>query len=223
MDEIIQESRMRKEEAAREREELERQRGELDEEFSNIFGELSFRPPKAQRPIERVEPDSYDKLMKEMIFDRKATATERVLAEKRFLCMWGKMEVSMLPNNPKRSSKWESDNQFLNSAKLSWFKSETIYIYTHIWSYMIVIDYMIVWSLCHFPPAHVLFQSLIIGCGWIPPWPFQPLRYKDNWRDCKGEGWETGGFRTTPLCIRNALWFICGFWGCQKPWVTVVR
>eukprot|EP00434_Breviolum_minutum_P011972 symbB.v1.2.010556.t1/scaffold694.1/size172116/19 len=77
MDEIIQESRMRKEEAAREREELERQRGELDEEFSNIFGELSFRPPKAQRPIERVEPDSYDKLMKEMIFDRKATATER--------------------------------------------------------------------------------------------------------------------------------------------------
>ena len=83
MDEIIQESRMRKEEAAREREELERQRGELDEEFSNIFGELSFRPPKAQRPIERVEPDSYDKLMKEMIFDRKATATERVLAEKR--------------------------------------------------------------------------------------------------------------------------------------------
>ena len=84
MDEIIQESRMRKEEAAREREELERQRGELDEEFSNIFGELSFRPPKAQRPIERVEPDSYDKLMKEMIFDKKATATERVLAEKRF-------------------------------------------------------------------------------------------------------------------------------------------
>lgn len=85
MDEIIQESRMRKEEAAREREELERQRGELDEEFSNIFGELSFRPPKAQRPIERVEPDSYDKLMKEMIFDRKAIATERVLAEKRFV------------------------------------------------------------------------------------------------------------------------------------------
>lgn len=100
MDEIIQESRMRKEEAAREREELERQRGELDEEFSNIFGELSFRPPKAQRPIERVEPDSYDKLMKEMIFDRKATATERVLAEKRFLCMWGKMEVFFSRTSP---------------------------------------------------------------------------------------------------------------------------
>ena len=77
MDEIIQQGRLRKEEAAREREELERQRGDLDKEFSDIRGELSFRPTKLARPIERVEADSYDKLLKEFVFDRKATATER--------------------------------------------------------------------------------------------------------------------------------------------------
>ena len=52
-----------------------------DKEFSNILDELksNFRPPKALQPIERVEPDSYDKLLKELIFDRKAVATERAL------------------------------------------------------------------------------------------------------------------------------------------------
>lgn len=79
VDDIIQQGRQRKEDAAREREELEKQRGELDKEFSNILDELklNFRPPKALQPIERVEPDSYDKLLKELIFDRKAVATER--------------------------------------------------------------------------------------------------------------------------------------------------
>ena len=45
-----------------------------DKEFSNILDELksNFRPPKALQPIERVEPDSYDKLLKELIFDKKA-------------------------------------------------------------------------------------------------------------------------------------------------------
>ena len=53
-----------------------------DKEFSNILDELksNFRPPKALQSIERVEPDSYDKLLKELIFDRKAVATERAFA-----------------------------------------------------------------------------------------------------------------------------------------------
>ncbi|CAJ1337915.1 unnamed protein product [Effrenium voratum] len=77
MDDIIEMGRARKEEAAREREELERQRGDLDKDFSSIMGELNFRPSKAQRPIDRAEPDTYDKLLKELVFDKKATATER--------------------------------------------------------------------------------------------------------------------------------------------------
>ena len=77
IDEIIQSGRMRKEEAAREREELERQRGDLDLEFSQIKNELNFRPSKLARPLERAEPDTYDKLLKEFVFDKKATATER--------------------------------------------------------------------------------------------------------------------------------------------------
>ena len=77
MDEIIREGRMRKEEAARERQELEDQRQSLDKDFSEIMQELTFRPSKAQRLQERTEPDSYDKLLKEMVFERKAVASER--------------------------------------------------------------------------------------------------------------------------------------------------
>ena len=76
-DDIVAMGRARKEEAAREREEHERQRGDLDKEFSDIMGELSFNPPKAIRPLDRPEPDSYDKLLKELVFDKKAMASER--------------------------------------------------------------------------------------------------------------------------------------------------
>eukprot|EP00931_Biecheleriopsis_adriatica_P049410 TRINITY_DN28584_c0_g1_i1.p1 TRINITY_DN28584_c0_g1~~TRINITY_DN28584_c0_g1_i1.p1 ORF type:complete len:821 (+),score=288.13 TRINITY_DN28584_c0_g1_i1:51-2513(+) len=77
VDDIVEQGRLRKAEAAKEKEEHERQLGDLDKEFGNIMSELDFRPPKAQRPIERVEPDNYDKLLKELVFDRKATASER--------------------------------------------------------------------------------------------------------------------------------------------------
>lgn len=77
MDEIIREGRMRKEEAARERQELEDQRQSLDKDFSEIMQQLTFRPSKAQRLQERTEPDSYDKLLKELVFERKAVASER--------------------------------------------------------------------------------------------------------------------------------------------------
>ncbi|CAE7758442.1 NOP14 [Symbiodinium necroappetens] len=77
MDDIVAMGRARKEEAARAREEHERQRTDLDKGFGDIMGELSFQPPKAKRLLDRPEPDSYDKLLKELVFDRKATATER--------------------------------------------------------------------------------------------------------------------------------------------------
>ena len=77
MDDVVAMGRARKEEAAREREEHERQRSDLDKGFSDIMSQLSFNPPKAARPLDRVEPDSYDKLLKEFVFDKKAVATER--------------------------------------------------------------------------------------------------------------------------------------------------
>ena len=77
IDDIVAMGRARKEEAARVREEHDRQRTDLDKGFGDIMGELSFQPPKAKRLLDRPEPDSYDKLLKELVFDRKATATER--------------------------------------------------------------------------------------------------------------------------------------------------
>ena len=77
VDDIVAMGRARKEEVAREREQHERQRGDLDKDFSNIMEELSFNLPKAQRVLQRAEPDSYDKLLRELAFDRKAVATER--------------------------------------------------------------------------------------------------------------------------------------------------
>eukprot|EP00930_Biecheleria_cincta_P049401 TRINITY_DN34611_c0_g1_i1.p1 TRINITY_DN34611_c0_g1~~TRINITY_DN34611_c0_g1_i1.p1 ORF type:complete len:806 (+),score=195.64 TRINITY_DN34611_c0_g1_i1:86-2503(+) len=77
VEDIIQQGRERKAEALQERAEHERQLGELDKDFSDIMGELNFKAPKAQRPIEKAEPDSYDRLLKEMVFQKRATATER--------------------------------------------------------------------------------------------------------------------------------------------------
>lgn len=79
-------SRLKRIEAAKEREEQERQLGKLDADFGDIMGELDFRPPKssvllrsepkapaAAKPV----PDEFDKLLKELAFERKATATDR--------------------------------------------------------------------------------------------------------------------------------------------------
>lgn len=77
IDDIVQQGRERKALAMQEKAEHERQLGELDKDFTDVMGELNFNPPKAQRPIERVEADSYDRLLKEMTFQKRATATER--------------------------------------------------------------------------------------------------------------------------------------------------
>jgi len=77
VDDIVERGRIRKAEEKREKMEHERQLGDLDEGFGDLMSELQFRPPKAQQIRERVEPDTYDKLLKELVYDKKATATER--------------------------------------------------------------------------------------------------------------------------------------------------
>jgi len=84
-DDPVARSKQEKADAAFERAEHEKQLGQLDAEFSDILGELKFRPPKAvalkeeaAAGITKAEPDSYDKFLRELAFERKATAVERL-------------------------------------------------------------------------------------------------------------------------------------------------
>jgi len=72
-------SRLKRMEAAKEREEQEQQLGKLDADFGDILSELDFRPPKKEtlKLTPREAPDDYDRMMKELLFERRATATDR--------------------------------------------------------------------------------------------------------------------------------------------------
>eukprot|EP00927_Polykrikos_kofoidii_P007155 TRINITY_DN12908_c0_g1_i1.p1 TRINITY_DN12908_c0_g1~~TRINITY_DN12908_c0_g1_i1.p1 ORF type:complete len:867 (+),score=182.09 TRINITY_DN12908_c0_g1_i1:64-2664(+) len=75
----VEESKRLKAEAAKEKAKQEMELGELDADFGDIMGELSFRPPKAVAKLEkRGEPDGYDSLVRQLAFDRKVSASERL-------------------------------------------------------------------------------------------------------------------------------------------------
>lgn len=78
-DELMEKSKEIRRDRQMAREQAESDRNTFDTMFNELRGELDFKVPKSERPWEKREADDYDQLTRELQFERRVEATERLL------------------------------------------------------------------------------------------------------------------------------------------------